>query len=400
MVKTSRIDPSPFLLAAMVLLLVGGASAVYFSIRIDPMVEALSGDRIVNTLLVVEKDGKPITSSVLMYYPETKRAALFDIPGEMGQIIRSLGRVDRIDALYDGRRPDAYLNELASVLDADIPFFIGFDVSEISQLVDLMGGIEIFISDAVAEYGMTPPVLLPAGSIVLDGSKAVTYLRYEIEDEDESLPIIRRQRFLLSFLKRLGEEYQFLSSGAVRPFFLSLLHSNMSARSSSRLFAALSQIDVDRIVVQRIQGNLREVSGKPLLFPYYDGSLIKDIVKQTLASLSRDADGWSADRVYTVEVLNGTANQGMAKRTADLLQGFGFDTVKIGNADRTDYEMTTIISRSGDEKAARLLAEVIKCESIRAEAKDADYGAGIGFDEGVDFTLIIGRDFNGRFVVR
>lgn len=400
--KAARIDASLIILISMVALLVGGASAVYFTIRVDPMVEALSGDRIVNTLIVIEKEGKPISSSVLMYYPETKRAALFDVPGELGQIIRSLGRVDRIDVLYDGRQPEAYLRELASILDADIPFFIGFDISEISKLIDLMGGIEVFISDAVAEYEVDPPVLLPAGAIVLDGSKAVSYLEYEIEDEDESLRIVRRQRFVLSFLKRFGESYQFLSSGTVRPFFLSLLRTNMNSRSFSRLFKELSQIDVDRIGVQRIQGNLRDVSGKPLLFPYYDGSLIKDIVKQSLASLARDSDGWSADRVYTIEVLNGTMNQGLAKRTADLLQGFGFDTVKIGNADRTNYDSTTIISRNGDEKAARMLAEVIRCESISAEPNGPDDAAGTdsGFDEGVDFTLIIGKDFNGRFVVR
>jgi hypothetical protein len=84
------------------------------------------------------------------------------------------------------------------------------------------------------------------------------------------------------------------------------------------------------------------------------------------------------------------------------LEGFGFDTVKIGNAERTDYDSTIIISRTGDGKAARMLAEVIRCESITSDVKNgkSNTGSDIGFDEGVDFTLIIGKDFNGRFVVR
>lgn len=404
--KVARVDASIFILALMLALLIGGVSAVYFAVRVDPMEVALSGDRIVNTLIVIENEGKPVSSHVLMYYPETKRAALFDIPGSLGQIIHALGRVDRIDVLYDKRDPKPYIKELTSLLGVEIPFFMAFDLSELSRMVDLMNGIEVFISDPVSVYGEGSRVLLPPGAVVLDGAKALTYLTYELPDEDEALPIVRRQRFMLSLLKRFGEAFQFLSSKQVQPFFQSLVHTNMDTRSFSRLFEELAQVDVDRVGVQRVQGNRREVSGKTLLFPYYDGSLIKDIVKQSLASLARDTDGWSADRVYTVEVLNGTQNQGLAKKTADLLQGFGYDTVKIGNADRVDYESTMIISRTGDSKAARLFAEVIRCESISSESragKTDDRGelsSDIGVEEGVDFTLIIGKDFNGRFVVQ
>jgi anionic cell wall polymer biosynthesis LytR-Cps2A-Psr (LCP) family protein len=400
--KNSRVDASILVLFAMLLLLLGGGAAVYFTIRVDPMVEALSGDRIVNTLIVVEKNGAPLTSSVLMYYPETKRAALFDVPGELGQIIRSLGRVDRIDVLYNQRSPEAYIQELSSLLGVDIPFYIGIELSDLSKLIDLMEGIEVFISDPVVEYDADPPILLPAGAVALDGMKAITFLEYAIPDEDESLMIARRQRFILSFLKRFGEEYRFLISSQVQPRFMSLLHTNMNNRSFARLYRELAQVDVDRINIQRIQGNLRDVSGKKLLFPFYDGSLIKDIVKQSLSSLARDSDGWSADRVYTVEVLNGTQNQGLARRTADLLQGFGFDTVKIGNAERTDHSTTVVINRTGDEKAGRMLAEVIRCETLRSEPRESRNASetDIGFDEGVDFTLIVGKDFNGRFVVR
>ncbi|MFA6504573.1 MAG: LCP family protein [Treponemataceae bacterium] len=404
--KVARVDASLLILGLMLALLVGGVAAVYFAVRVDPMEVALSGDRIVNTLIVIEKDSKPVSSHVLMYYPETKRAALFDIPGELGQIIHSLGRVDRVDVLYDRRHPKPYINELSSLLGVEIPFFMAFDLSEVSRMVDLMNGIEVFISDPVAAFGLSPKVLLPSGAVVLDGDKALMYLGYELPDEDGALPIIRRQRFMLSLLKRFGEAYQFLSSKQVQPFFQSLIHTNMDSRSFSRFFAELAQVDVDRVGVQRIQGNRRDVSGKTLLFPFYDGTLIKDIVKQSLASLARDTDGWSADRVYTVEVLNGTNNQGLAKKTADLLQGFGYDTVKISNADRIDYDSTMIISRTGDSKAARLLADVIRCESISSESgsrkieKPGDSNPDIGIDEGVDFTLILGKDFNGRFVVQ
>lgn len=398
--RHSRIDASFLLVFLIAAVLLGGGLAVYFVTRVDPVDVALSGDRIVNTLIVLEKDGKPLSSHVLMYYPETARAALIDVPGELGQIIRSLGRVDRIDALYQHRRPQPFIREVAGMLGVEIPFFMEFDLNELSRVVDLIGGVDLFITDPVAEYSLDPKVLLPAGAVRLDGAKAVSYATYALPEEDSSYPVLRRQRFTLALLKRLGEMFPFLSSPEVKPFFFSLVHTNMDDRSFQRLLAELQGVDVDRVSVQRVQGNLREVSGQQLLFPYYDGTLIKDIVKQSLASLARDSDGWSADRVYTVEVLNGTLNQGLATRAAGLLQGFGYDTVKVGNADRSDYALTEIINRVGDEKAVSLLAGVIRCETIRTEPRAGPSPADPVLDGGADFTLILGKDFNGRYVVK
>lgn len=397
--RHSRIDASFFLVLLMIVVLAGGGLSVYFATRVDPVDLALSGDRIVNTLIVLEKDGKPLSAHVLMYYPETKRAALIDVPGELGQIIRSLGRVDRIDALYEHRRPQAFIKELEGVLGVDIPFFLEYDLDEASRLVDLLGGVDLFITDSITEYDADPKILLPAGAVRLDGAKAAVYATFTLPDEDDSNPVLRRQRFTLALLKRIGEMYPFLSSRGVQPFFFSVVHTNMDDRSFSRLLAELRGVDVDRVAVQRVQGNVREVSGQQLLFPFYDGTLIKDIVKQSLASLALDSEGWTADRVYTIEVLNGTANQGLATRAALLLQGFGYDTVKIGNADRSDYAATEIVNRAGDDKAVRLFADVIRCDAIRNDPRSGGEPSDPVLDGGADFTLILGKDFNGRYVV-
>jgi anionic cell wall polymer biosynthesis LytR-Cps2A-Psr (LCP) family protein len=399
--KAVKIDASILFLTAMVAILIVGAVGLFFSVRVDPMDTALSGDRIVNTLFVVENGGKPLFSFVLMYYPTTKRAAIFDIPGELGLIIQSLKRVDRIDALYDPENPAAYLKEISNVLGVDIPFSIAYKLADFAKLVDLLEGLEIFIPDPVEYYDVNPKILLPAGTVVLDGGKAVQYSLYELEDEEPSAAIGRRQRVMLSLIKHLGDRYAYISSKPVRALFFSLARTNIDDRSFERLVATLADIDVDKLVIQRVAGNQRDVSGQILLFPFYDGTLIKDIVKQSLSSLVRQDDGWSAERVYTIEVLNGTPMQGVARKTAELLQGFGYEALKVGNADSTDYMKTEIIDRIGDERAAQLFADVIQCENVRTERRAfaSDSGSDGGLEADVDFTLIIGKDFNGRFVI-
>jgi hypothetical protein len=176
----------------------------------------------------------------------------------------------------------------------------------------------------------------------------------------------------------------------------------MNPRTRSRLFDEFAGIDTDRTSVQSVGGNLREVSGQSLLIPYYDGSLVKEIVRQTLGSLTRQTEGSLSERVFTVEVLNGTPTNGLAGRTAELLRGFGYDVISIGNAERNDYEKTEIIDRSGYEDMVKTFGDIIRCGNIRSESPIQEAPEGElniqNFEYRSDFTLIIGRDFNGRYV--
>lgn len=391
--KRTHLDASVFLIVFMILLLLGGAAAAYFSVRSDPAAELRESDRIVHTLFVFEDQGRPAASYVLMYYPPTRRAAMVDVPGEVGLIIKSLGRVDRIDALYDSANPAAYREELGSLLGIEIPYSIAVPGTSLSPLVDLMDGVPIFVSDAIEDLSADPPALIPPGSVVLDGPKARTYLLYGGDEDAQDERIAQRQRFATAFIGRIGERSVSLLSKDVFPIFRKLIRHSMDNRTLAALISELSNIEVDRLSVQRVAGNAKEVSGQTLLFPYYDGNLIKDMVKQALASLTRTSESGQAERVYTVEVLNGTTSSGLARSTADLLEGFGYEAVSVANADRADYERSEIVDRTGDPAAAKLFADVIRCESIRSEPSVESDGA-------PDFTFIIGKDFNGRYVTR
>jgi anionic cell wall polymer biosynthesis LytR-Cps2A-Psr (LCP) family protein len=400
--RRNKVDASALLLAAILLLLAGGAALTVFVVRSDPIEEALSGDRVINTLFVIDQDQKPLCTYVLMYYPATKRAAVFDIPGELGLIIQRINRVDRIDTVYDPQKISSFENEVEGLLGIDISFSMVISTGDLGRMADLIEGVEIFIPAPVEIYDKENSILFPSGLTRLDGDKARLYVSYELPDEEREMAVFRRQRFFLGLIKRLGEKNGDLKNPVAARICQSLLNSAMTQRTRSRLFDEFAGIDTDRTNVQSVGGNVREVSGQTLLLPYYDGSLLKEIVRQTLGSLTRQMEGSLSERVFTVEVLNGTAANGLAGRTAELLRGFGYDVISIGNADRNDYEKTEIIDRSGYDEVVRNFGDIIHCRNIRAETpvrEDPETELNIqNFEYRSDFTLIIGRDFNGRYV--
>jgi anionic cell wall polymer biosynthesis LytR-Cps2A-Psr (LCP) family protein len=336
-----------------------------------------------------------------MYYPATKRAAVFDIPGALGLIIERINRVDRIDTVYEPQRPAPYVHEIESRLGVDISFSVIISMENLGKIVDLIEGVEIFIPSPVEIY-QDEPVLFPSGVTRLDGDKSRLYISYELPEENRELANSRRQRFFLGLIKRLGEQNGSLKNPQVARIYQSLLRTSMSQRIRVRLFDEFAGIDTDRINIQSVEGELKEFPGQNLIIPLYNGNLIKDIVRQILGALTRPVEGSLSERIFTVEILNGTVENGLAGRTAELFRGFGYDIISTGNADRNDYEQTTIIDRSGIEEAVLSFAEIIHCQNIRYEAlsnepDEVDINLQ-NFDYRSDFILILGSDFKGRYV--
>jgi anionic cell wall polymer biosynthesis LytR-Cps2A-Psr (LCP) family protein len=399
-----RFDPSLILLIIIVVFLAGGIVFAFTYLRQDPIEDILAGDKVINTLFVIEDRDTPLASYVMMYRPVTGRAAIFDIPGSVGLILKGINRVDRIAAVYDPGKIAPFEAETEGLLGVDIDFSVIINTEQIGRMVDLVGGVEIFIPTPVAVYDTENMVFFPSGLTRLDGDKARSFITYQLPEENPELPVSRRQRFFLGLIKRLGEQSALLENPSAASRFQTMIKTSMPVRLQTRIFNEMAAIiNTDRMNIQTVGGNIREVSGQMLLFPYYDGSLIKEIVRQSLAALTRP-EGDFTGRVFTVEVLNGTSVTGLAGRTAELLRSFGYDVIAVGNTERNDHQVTQIIDRSGFQDMGKDFAEIIRCENIRFESQIPetpvpDIGINMqNLEYKADFTLIIGRDFNGRYV--
>ena len=408
-----KFDASALLIVLIALILGAGIYFAVYYLRPDPVRDFFVEGGVINTLFVIENADNPIDSSivrsqvrplasyVLMYSPATRRAAIFDIPGSVGQVLQRINRVDRIDSVYDPRRITPFMQEVERLLGIDISFYVVITLENLGKITDLIQGVELFIPAPVNEY-QNGYILFPPGINRLDGDKARVYITYVLPEETPELADFRRQRFFVGFIKRLGEQNEFLNNRHVARTFHSLITTGSNRRIQARLFDEFAKIDTDRVNIQSVGGNARDVSGQTLIFPHWDGSLIKEIVRQTLVGLAQPAENMLGDRVFTVEILNGTTVNGLAGRTAELFRGFGYEIVSIGNADRNDYERTIIIDRSGYQNVVRTFADIIRCTNILFDSPEftdpeIDFGIRV-FEHRADITLILGRDFNGRHV--
>ncbi len=352
----------------------------------------LDTDKPIEVLLIFEQGGKPASTQLLMFYPAKGKSALLDIPSNMAIILKTMKRMDRIDLSYKAGNPHNFITEVSTYLDTKIDGYVLFDEKGLASIVDLLDGLPLFIPTMILQ-DKEPLIRLPGGAVVLDGEKAGQYLLYKEESESESDALARRQKLALALLKKVAEKSFYLEDRKNAAILASSFESDLGLEARKRLLGAMAAIDADTIFLQKITGAYRTVEEQKLFFPFYDGELARDMLKQTLGAMSQATLAAPSGRVFTVEVLNGTMEKGLAARTADIFESFGYEVVSVGNAPSLDYAKTVVIDRYGDKEALSGVAGVIKCEKF---GEAFEYKGAIK----ADFSIILGSDFDGRVCVR
>lgn len=91
----------------------------------------------------------------------------------------------------------------------------------------------------------------------------------------------------------------------------------------------------------------------------------------------------------TIEVLNGTRRQGVARTATRMLRGRGLDVVFLGNADSAET-LTRVIVRRGSPDRAQYVADVLGAGKVVVEPDTF---------RRVDLSVILGDDFRPRLGV-
>lgn len=383
-------------IALIVIILVALVAVISISFKQNTVTENLKQDPVIKVLFVLEDKQQVLFSDVLIYYPVSGKGVLTGIPGNTGGLHRSIDRVDRIDAVYSELGAAAYCQEISDLIDVDIPFYIDMSLKDFVEITDITGGLELFVPVPVdKESPSGEKWLLPSGRVNLDGDKIRTYLTYVFDDESDADIQSRRQDAMIEFFSAIKKNTNSLLTKENFNLIGSRMTSNVKAEDLLELFQIISKVDTERFEIISVTGILNNVDGKTLLMPFRNGEYIKDVVKKSINSIVSPSQ-IANDRPYVMRILNGTKVQGRAFNTQILLQGAAFEVLDIGNTEGDEeVEETYIIDHIGQPEVAKGIGEFIHCRKIVEEEIKDDDAENVS---NVDFTLVLGKDFDGRWV--
>jgi len=382
----------------ILIILVVAAAVVFFYVqtRTDTIADAIEKeDPLTMAFMVVDDEEELLFTEVFFYHPKTKKGAILDIPRQTGIVIPAKDQYDRISFLFDQKNPQSYLDAVSNMIDTEIPFYFVLTLDQVVKQVDLLEGLDLFHANPLEMPDER--IFLPSGSLVLDGAKTRLFVTYKepgalaIEQTD------RWEKFTQSLLKTWGSQREYLLIDRVFSSLRDEMKTNLTVPALKSFITEMGHLDAGRMVFQRVLGVEREVDDKQLLFRHKDGVLLIETVRQTMKSIGNLEVVSDEELSTSVEILNGTDTAGLASRTGQLFKSFGYDVVEVGNADQGSVEYTVVIDRSGDISRAQRVAGVIKCSRVERGSGAMDINEGSIIGQSIDVTIILGKDFDGRY---
>lgn len=389
MARITQIRPHTVLLIIIIAVLGAVVMVNLIFGRIDQISDG--GDELNNIhgLISVEDGAEVVSTQFFILNIQSKRAAFIDIPPYLGVIVDRNDSLDRIDTLVAENNFAEYLDEVAGFTDKSIDFYLRFNVEDFVSLIDLLEGVRMFIISAPGDTQA-----LPSGDVVLDGEKTAEYIALYRAETDAKLQIEGLQELIYRTVLTLSEQPEYLGNKDVLAYLARIVDTNLRRNELKTLLTEIIYgITEERVQTWVTQGDVRSVvvgeRRESLLFPDLDGRWLAQTVSQVENQIVHQRALGAGSEGVRMEIINGTATGGLARRTKLLYEQFGYTVTRIDNYQNQNVVATRLINHGVAEEIAAEIAGVINMDSERIE---------IATEERVgehDLTLIIGNDFDG-----
>ncbi len=299
----------------------------------------------------------------------------------------------RFNVAMDIGGPGCTIKAVSEMSGLDISNFMLVDFGGFKRIVDAVGGVEICVSEPVDDP--LSGLKLSKGKHVVQGEEALAFVRARktLGDGSDTSRIRRQQAFISSLMRKVLSSGTLLNPAAL----LGVLDASTKSLTADPQLADINNL-------KDLALSLKDLKPANVTFttipwtPNGDNATVSvntEKAKPIWAAMANDtpwppkgAAGEEApllkvapDQVV-VNVLNGTATKGKAKQVAKQLRKQGFRVELVGNAETSDYAVTTVqYDPRWDTSAKTLIYASGAAESEKVKG------------QGEVMNLIIGSDF-------
>lgn len=308
---------------------------------------------------------------------------------------------------YPGGGPALAKHTVRYNLGVPVHYYVRLNFTGFERIIDLIGGIDIDVPAAIDDYQYPAPdnsyqhVHFDAGLQHMDGATALKYARTRkgsadgdfsrMDRQQQVIKAIRKQILSLPNLPQLV-----LQSPQLAQSLGESLQTDIPVSTMLTLAKWSQQINDENlhgdVLDRRVTEGKRTADGQDVLL--FDREKARPIIEALFSDPDPVTPAATADLAAQLEaegarvaVYNGTSVDGLAARISSFLQVQGIGVVASGNADRHDYERTTIRAYTDKPYSVEWLTNWLT--SIGVEPVLEQYPARTD----MDLSIVIGQDF-------
>ena len=223
------------------------------------------------------------------------------------------------------------------LLEKTVQDFIGIpihyygvvDFEGFRYIIDAIDGVNIYVEKDMhyIDRAGSLKINLNKGQQILDGEKALEYVRFRSDAMGDLGRIQRQQKLISAVIDKILNFENMAKLPSIINSLTEYIKTNINPNEIIALAKLMKDVDRSKIWVETIQGDPQYIGGISYLI--VDDLYIKKHVQNLIENKYRGLN---------VEVLNGNRIPGIAHRVANKMKELGFNVVNIDNADHFDYQ--------------------------------------------------------------
>lgn len=333
--------------------------------------------------------GRSDTMLLLRFNPDDNSLRMLSIPRDTRVVIPRIG-YGKVNGANAHGGPALAARVVSKTLD-DVPIdrYVRITTEAFVELVDLVGGIEVFVPQRMYYRDMTQnlEIDLEPGWQTLNGDQAEQFARFR-SDQYGDIGRVQRQQVLLQALQKR------LSSPAMIskiPQALNIMQQNLDTNLSLEEMLALAnfgkELQREDIKMVMLPGrfSLEEEYGDQIsywvMYPRQSSRIMQEYFDLESAEISSPRR-----RSYTrmrIAIQNASDDPGLANRMVEYLSKQDYHNVYMATESPQLLRETEIIAQKGDLEAASHLKTILGLGRVEASSigdLDSDLTIRIGID--------------------
>jgi polyisoprenyl-teichoic acid--peptidoglycan teichoic acid transferase len=346
------------------------------------------------------------TMILLTFDPLSNTAGMLSIPRDLWVPIPGF-EYNKINTAYylgevynlPGGGPGLAVKTVEEFLGVPIQYYAQIDFQAFVDFIDHIQGIKLTFDEPMLldPRGKGNSITVEPGIHTLPGEYALAYVRARSTEGADFDRAQRQQKFIMAFRDRILEFDMMprlvANAGNIYNDVAGGIHTNMTINEVIKLAWSVLAIDrsdiKSRVIDAQYIAMAESDDGLDILRPVPDRiRLLRDEVFGEGDILGPVAQGEMRDIIAEegarVSVRNGSAQAGLATRTADWLREQGFNVIEETNAEYTVFSQIYVYN--GTPYALRFFADAAGISSLNIYFNDE-------VDPGFDLILVLGDDW-------
>ncbi|NLG87350.1 MAG: LCP family protein [Firmicutes bacterium] len=327
--------------------------------------------------------GRSDTMIVATLDPEKKQAGVLSIPRDSRVLIPGRG-TDKINHAHVFGGTDLAIRTVENLLNIPIHYYVKINYEGLRNLVDTLGGVHIDVEKDMKYTDRAGGLYIDikAGpQVLLDGAKAEEFLRYRDRATGDIGRIERQQQFIKALAQEIFSASTILKIPELARVISDNVETNMTPAQIVFYANAARSVDLSQVPIETLVGTDCYIDD--ISYWIVDEANVGEQVARVLLGIDREAN-----KVVTLEVLNGSGSPGAASEIARQLESMGYTIGTVGNASNFDYRSSAIIySHDTPFETVETVAKSLNITRLIQAPEQEERKA--------DITVIVGRDLVG-----